>query len=190
MPSRTDLQNAASGKALGVETRRAPAVAVVVSRYNASITDVLLEGAKREYAARGGSELEVFYAPGAYELPMLAAHAATAERFRGIVALGCLIRGDTRHDRYIADAVANGLMTVALGSGVPIAFGVLTVENAKQAQERAGGKKGNKGEEAMAAVLDTIRACEAIDTPHALPSAAMPKPDKAKARTAKLAGGR
>jgi 6,7-dimethyl-8-ribityllumazine synthase len=173
-------------------------VAVVVSRYNSSITDVLLEGAQREYAARGGSALEVFHAPGAYELPMLAARAATAGRFGGVVALGCLIRGDTRHDRYIADAVAHGLMTVALQSRVPVAFGVLTVENAKQAQDRAGGKKGNKGEEAMAAVLDTIRACEAIDMPREAPSVRgaaeangdVIKPDKARSRAAKLAGGR
>jgi 6,7-dimethyl-8-ribityllumazine synthase len=139
-------------------------VAVVVSRYNGSITGKLLEGARSEYLARGGREpgLAVFEAPGAYELPALALVAAQTGRYRGVVALGCLIKGETRHDRYIAEAVAGGLMDVMLRTGVPVAFGVLTVDTPRQARARSGGERGNKGAEAMAAVLETIATGEAI----------------------------
>jgi 6,7-dimethyl-8-ribityllumazine synthase len=139
-------------------------VAVIVSRYNGSITGKLLEGARSEYRARGGEEagLSVYEAPGAYELPALALAAAETGRYRGVVALGCLIKGETRHDRYIAEAVAHGLMQVMLQTGVPVAFGVLTVDSPKQARARSGGEHGNKGREAMAAVLETIATGEAI----------------------------
>ncbi|QOI99580.1 MAG: 6,7-dimethyl-8-ribityllumazine synthase [Phycisphaeraceae bacterium] len=139
-------------------------VAVIVSRYNASVTDRLREGARSAYAARGGrgTDLHVFSAPGAYELPVLAREAALSGRYAGVVTLGCVIRGQTRHDRYIAQAVADALMSVALGTGVPVAFGVITAETAGQARDRASGKKGNKGEEAMNAVLDTIETLGAI----------------------------
>ncbi len=155
-------------------------IAIIVSRYNATITDRLVEGAKEEYAARAGEAeaLAVFEAPGAYELPALALAAAETGRYRGIVALGCLIRGETRHDRYIADAVAHGLMQVSLQTGVPVAFGLLTVESGKQARARAGGEKGNKGREAMSAVLETLASMEAIRRGEAV-TAASTRPDKA-----------
>ena len=157
-----------------------PAVAIIVSRYNASVTDRLVEGAREEYAARGGDAgaLAVFDAPGSYELPTLALAAAETGRYRGIVALGCLIRGETRHDRYISEAVANGLMRVSLQTGIPVAFGVLTVENPKQARARAGGEKGNKGREAMAAVLDSLESVEHIRRGTS-PAGAADRPDKA-----------
>lgn len=141
-----------------------PPVAIIVGRYNASITDRLVDGAREEYVARAGQRdsVHVFEAPGAYELPTLALAAAETGRYRGIVALGCLIRGETRHDRYIAEAVAHGLMQVSLQTGIPVAFGLLTVESAKQARARAGGEKGNKGREAMSAVLDTLGSMDAI----------------------------
>ena len=141
-----------------------PAIAIIVSRYNASITDALVEGARAEFNARypGSTALAVYDAPGTYELPVLALAAAETGRYRGVVALGCLIRGETRHDRYIAESVAHGLMQVALQTGVPVAFGVLTVESPKQARARAGGEKGNKGREAMAAVLETLLSADAI----------------------------
>jgi 6,7-dimethyl-8-ribityllumazine synthase len=165
-----------------------PTVAIIVSRYNASITDALVEGARAEYAARSdGSESPAVYdAPGTYELPALALAAAETGRYRGIVALGCLIRGETRHDRYIAESVAHGLMQVSLQTGVPVAFGVLTVESPKQARARAGGEKGNKGREAMAAVLDTLASMDAIrrgkPPDDSARSTAAARPDKAGAR--------
>ena len=162
-----------------------PSVAIIVSRYNASITDALVEGARAEYAARSGAPESppVYEAPGTYELPILALAAAETGRYKGIVALGCLIRGETRHDRYIAESVAHGLMQVSLQTGVPVAFGVLTVESSKQARARSGGEKGNKGREAMAAVLDALASMDAIrrrePPPHPGRVAPASKPDKA-----------
>ena len=94
----------------------APSLAIIVSRYNASITDRLVEGALEEFAARAGdpASVHVFDAPGSYELAALALTAAEPGRYRGIVALGCLVRGETRHDRYIADSVAHGLVDALL----------------------------------------------------------------------------
>jgi 6,7-dimethyl-8-ribityllumazine synthase len=142
-----------------------PRVAVIVSRYNWSITQRLLEGALAEYAARGheAGSVTVFECPGAYELPALSLAAADTGRYRGIVAIGCIIRGETRHDQYIAQAIAHGLLQVTLQVGIPVTFGVLTVDTPEQARARAGGAEhGNKGQEAMAALLDTIIAMDAI----------------------------
>jgi len=141
-----------------------PRIAVVVSRYNRSITAALFDGALAENESRGGvrSAVSVFEAAGSFELPVLALAAAESGRFDGVVALGCLIRGQTRHDRYIAEAVAHGLTRVSLKTGVPVAFGVLTVEDAAQARARAGGKRGNKGTDAMGAVLDAAECVRAI----------------------------
>lgn len=153
-----------------------PRIACIVSRYNAGVTDRLLEGARAQHAARGGGDLAVIQAPGAYELPALASAAIATGQFDGVVALGCLIKGETRHDRYIAQAVAHGLVQLTILTGVPVAFGVITAETPAQARARAGGKKGNKGAEAMAALLDTLAAIAALDgdTPAALAA----RPDK------------
>lgn len=141
-----------------------PQVAIIVSRYNTSVTDRLLEGALACYEAAGGAPdtVVVIEAPGAFELPALALAAARTGRFQGALALGCVIRGETSHDRYISQAVATGLVQVSLETGVPAAFGVLTVDSPEQAEARAGGAKGNKGEEAMQALLHTIAAGDAL----------------------------
>lgn len=141
-----------------------PPVAIVVSRYNGSITERLRDGALAAYLARGGrrEDLHVFDAPGAFELSALSAEAARCGRFAGVVALGCVIKGETRHDEYICHAVAQGITQAAIRTGVPIAFGLLTTENSGQARERAGGIHGNKGEESMNALLDTIAVAKAI----------------------------
>ncbi len=135
-------------------------MAVVVSRYNASITDRLLTGAREAWSEAGWGDrpeaMQVIPAPGSYELPALALAAASTGRFRGVLALGCLIKGETSHDRYIAEAVAQGLVSVTIATGVPCAFGVLTVDTPEQADARAGGAEGNKGADAMLALLDTI----------------------------------
>jgi 6,7-dimethyl-8-ribityllumazine synthase len=116
----------------------------------------------------------VIEVPGSFELVVGCLSAARTGRFEGVVALGCIIRGETHHDRVIADAVATGLVQVSLATGVPVGFGVLTVDSARQARARAGGAKGNKGAEAMAAVLDTIRSLRALrdGAPAALPARA------------------
>lgn len=158
-------------------------VAIVVSRYNRTITDRLLAGAIAEFERRGGQRdhLTVIDAPGAFELPALANLAASQGRFDGVLALGCIIRGETEHDRYIAEAVATGLTQVAMTFGVPVGFGVLTVNDADQALARAGGDHGNKGAESMGAVMDAIRATRALvhgGTPNPN-DADTPRPDKA-----------
>jgi 6,7-dimethyl-8-ribityllumazine synthase len=139
---------------------------VIVSRYNASVTDRLLAGAREVYAEAGGdpATLGVIAAPGSYELPALALAAARTGRFRGVLGLGCLIKGETSHDRYIAEAVAHGLVGVTLATGVPCAFGLLTVDTPEQAEDRAGGSHGNKGAEGMAALLDTVRAIDGLQS--------------------------
>ena len=144
----------------------APAVAGGGGRYNASITDRLLSGAREAWAEAGwGGQPEamrVVPAPGSFELPALALAAAGTGRFRGVLALGCLIKGETSHDRYIAEAVAHGLVSVTIATGVPCAFGVLTVDTPGQADDRAGGSEGNKGADSMLALLDTITQIDAL----------------------------
>lgn len=157
-----------------------PRIAVVVSRYNASVTEPLLEGALSEYARRipGGPAPEVYDAPGAFEIPAIACAAAACGRFEGVVALGCIVRGETRHDRYLAAAVAQGLTTISVTTGVPVGFGVLTVEKPSQARERAGGRKGNKGAEAMAAVIDAAAEIARVRSGAPPPERPRSRPDK------------
>lgn len=160
-------------------------LAIVVSRYNTSITDELLIAAAEEYAAAGGSpdDLIVIDAPGSYELPALCFHAALSGEFAGILALGCIIKGETDHDQYIANAVAQGLVNITINTGIPVAFGVLTTDTVEQAQARAGGAKGNKGQEAMAALIDTVYSVQSLATKSPAKSRRpAPRPDKAKKR--------
>lgn len=139
-------------------------IAVVVSRYNPLITERLFEGAQDVFNTRTakGSTLTRIDAPGAFELPALCLAAAATQTFDGVVALGCIIKGETIHDRVIADAVAKGIIDATIGSGVPIAFGVITADSMDQANARAGGAVGNKGSEAMAANLETISTIRAL----------------------------
>lgn len=129
--------------------------AIVVSRFNERITARLAAGARaclREYGVRDEDITEASV-PGAWELPLAARWLAT-DRCAGVIALGCVIRGDTPHFEYVAGAAAEGLARVSLESGVPVAFGVLTTEDVDQALARAGGREGNKGWEAALAVLE------------------------------------
>ncbi|HSD33212.1 MAG TPA: 6,7-dimethyl-8-ribityllumazine synthase [Gemmatimonadales bacterium] len=132
-------------------------MAIVVSRYNELITRRLLEGARDALREAGipDSQVEEFWVPGAFELAVAAEEAAVSGRFRAIVALGCVIRGETPHFEYVAGEAARGLGNVALAHRVAVGFGVLTTENQSQAEARAGGAAGNKGYEAAAAALQT-----------------------------------
>lgn len=132
-------------------------VAVVWSRYNDFVTRALLDGAVDEFRRRTGSEsgLVVMQASGSFEVPMLVHEAAESGLFDAVVALGCIIKGETTHDQHLASAVTSSLLTTARDTGVPVGLGVLTVDTAEQARERAGGLKGNKGVEAMAAAMET-----------------------------------
>ena len=129
--------------------------AVVVSRFNSAVTDRLLDGCRSTFRAAGVAErdVRVVYAPGAFELPFLCRRLATSRRYHAVVALGCIIRGRTPHDRYIAQAVAQGIMAVGLETGVPVVFGVLTTLNARQARARSGRGEANKGVESARAAL-------------------------------------
>ncbi|MFN5770034.1 MAG: 6,7-dimethyl-8-ribityllumazine synthase [Pirellulaceae bacterium] len=134
-------------------------VAVVVSRYNESITRRLLEGALETLGMEGVSseQIDVHWVPGAWELPLGVQHAFSDPRVVGVVALGAVIQGETSHDQHINRAVSQGLMELSLGSGKPVGFGLLTVQNLEQALQRAGGAVGNKGQEASLAVMEMAR---------------------------------
>ena len=129
--------------------------AIIVSRFNAQVTDRLLSGARACLLHHGVNEaaIDVVSVPGAWELP-IAAQAATKRGYAGIIALGCVIRGETPHFDYVAGAAAQGLERVSLEAQVPIAFGVLTTEDAHQALSRAGGRDGNKGWDAALTALE------------------------------------
>ena len=132
-------------------------VAIVAARFNDFIVASLLKGARASWAQRGGSpeNLTVVRVPGAFELPVVARKLAASGRYDAVVALGCVIRGDTPHFDYVAGECARGLQLAALETGVTVAFGVLTVESVEQALERAAAGAGNKGGEAMDSALET-----------------------------------
>ncbi|MEQ1857057.1 MAG: 6,7-dimethyl-8-ribityllumazine synthase [Longimicrobiales bacterium] len=133
-------------------------VAVLAARFNADITDRLVEGATRALLERGAapSEVETIRVPGAWELPQAAARAAETERFDAIVALGCVIRGETPHFDYVCTQATLGLGAVARSARVPVAFGVLTTDDLAQARARAGQGDDNKGYEAALAALEMV----------------------------------
>ncbi len=132
-------------------------MAVLVSRYNESVTTRLLDGARQCLRDTGvpAGRVDVIWVPGAFELPVAAEAAAASGRYAALVALGCVVRGETAHFEYVAGEAARGLGNVALAHRVPVGFGVLTTETLEQALERAGGAAGNKGYEAAQAALAT-----------------------------------
>jgi 6,7-dimethyl-8-ribityllumazine synthase len=141
-----------------------PPVCVIVSRYNDEVTGALRDVAVATYVERGGGEdrLGVIDAPGAFELVALASTAVESGLYEGVCCLGCVVRGQTDHDRYISQAIASGLADISAATGVPVTFGVITANTADQARARAGGSHGNKGAEAMHALLDVLEAQEAL----------------------------
>ena len=146
---------------------RAPAgarFAILASRWNPRITEQLVAGAREAFTAHGVAEdaVDVIRVPGAWELPVTAAHLAGAGGHAALVALGCVIRGDTRHYEQVADGCSEALMRVSLDSGVPVANGVLAVDRYEDAVARAGGSHGNKGEEAALAALEMVNLLEQL----------------------------
>ena len=131
-------------------------VAIVAARFNDFVVASLLKGARAAWHERGGAaqDLTVVRVPGAFELPVVARRLASSGRYDAVVALGCVIRGDTPHFDYIAGEAARGLQLAGLETGVPVIFGVLTVESLEQALERAATSAGNKGGEAMESALE------------------------------------
>ena len=129
---------------------------VVVARFNAEITERLLEGARKCFAEHGlpDDAVTVAWVPGAFELPLAAQAMIGVGGYDGVVALGCVVRGGTPHFEYVCQAATYGLQRVALDTGVPIAFGVLTTDDFAQAEARAGGAEGNKGHDAAQSVIE------------------------------------
>jgi 6,7-dimethyl-8-ribityllumazine synthase len=131
-------------------------VAVIASRFNEFVVSGLVKGAIASWVKSGGEgdDLLIARVPGAFELPVVARQLALSGEFKAIVALGCVIRGDTAHFEYVAGQCARGLQDVSLQTGIPISFGVLTTETVEQALERAAPGGSNKGGEAMEVALE------------------------------------
>ena len=140
--------------------------AVVAARFNERITKRLLNGALAAFASGGvpAEAVEVLWVPGSFELPQAAAHLAASGRYAAIVCLGCVIKGQTPHFELVAREAAAGIRHVALTTGVPATFGVVTALTEEQASERAGGEVGNRGEEAAAAALEMAQLVERLRT--------------------------
>lgn len=142
--------------------------AIVASRYYTEITDALVASAKRYLAEEGFGEnaVEHLWVPGAFELTLAAQIAATSGACDAVIGLGCIIKGETPHDTYIAQAIAHGFTRVALDTGVPVAFGVITANTYEQAVARSGvdGQgKGREAAEAAVAMARLVRACKTSD---------------------------
>ena len=141
--------------------------ALLVGRFNDFITSRLLDGAL-DTLRRHGVDIEarttVVWAPGSFELPLVARKLVDSGRYDAVIALACVIRGGTPHFEYVSGEVAKGLAQVSLQSGVPVAFGVLTTDTIDQAVERAGTKMGNKGAEAALAALEMVGLVAALDS--------------------------
>lgn len=131
---------------------------LLVSRWNSFVVEHLKEGALDTLVRHGVDEknIDVVYAPGAFELPLVAQKLAQGKKYDAIIALGAVIRGGTPHFEYVAGECTKGLAQVSLNSGVPITFGVLTVDSIEQAIERSGTKAGNKGAEAAITAIEMV----------------------------------
>ena len=132
------------------------AVGIVVARFNGEITSRLLDGAIAALESAGveRDRIDVVPVPGAFELPLGAMALARTRQYSCVIAIGCVIRGETPHFDYIAAEAASGLQLAALETGIPVSFGVLTCNNREQAEARAGGAQGNKGAEAARSALE------------------------------------
>jgi len=129
-------------------------IAVVVARFNDDVTSKMLEGAREALEKHGVTEFDIAWVPGAFELALAARKLAETKRYDAIVCLGTVIRGETPHFDYVAGETARGIMEVGRDTGVPAVFGVTTPNDLEQAMERAGGKKGNKGFDAVVTAIE------------------------------------
>jgi 6,7-dimethyl-8-ribityllumazine synthase len=142
------------GSPVGVRGR----VAIVVSRFNQSITQKLVDGALSTLRERGlaESQIDIAWVPGAFEIPVVANRLASSSQYQAVLCLGAVIRGETTHDQHINRAVSLGLMKAGMRTGVPVLFGILTCDTLEQAIHRSGGNVGNKGSECAEAALEMI----------------------------------
>jgi 6,7-dimethyl-8-ribityllumazine synthase len=139
--------------------------AILAARFNDFVVEPLIRGALDALRRHGvaDKQIEIVRVPGAFDIPIVARKLALAQRYEAIIALGCVIRGQTPHFDYVAGECAGGIARIALESGVPIAFGVLTTDTADQAMDRAGGKAGNKGADAALVALEMANLLRRLD---------------------------
>ena len=136
--------------------------AIAIARFYEDLAERLLAGARAAFAEAGVSEVDVFDVPGAFELPLAAKYAAESGRYFGVACLGAVIRGETSHYDYVCAEAARGIQDVQLSTGVPCAFGVLTVEDMDQALARSGGDRRDQGRHAAEAVLALAKVRELL----------------------------
>jgi 6,7-dimethyl-8-ribityllumazine synthase len=138
---------------------------IVVTRFNEFVVEPLLRGALDALKRHGATEkqIEIVRVPGAFDMPVVVRKLAMSRRYEALIALGAVIRGQTPHFDYVAGECASGLARIALESGVPIGFGVLTTDTMEQAVDRAGGKAGNKGADAALASLEMANLLRRLD---------------------------
>ena len=146
-------------------------IGLAVSGYHAEITDAMRDAAIERFTAAGGAaeDLVIVAVPGAFELTAVCRALAAGNDLDAVVAIGCIVTGETTHDRYIASAVAHGLTLITVETGVPVAFGVLTCQSLDQARARAGGELGNKGAQAMAAAIATGQTVKTLQSGQGTP---------------------
>ena len=143
-------------------------IGVIASRFNEFVVSGLVKGAIAAWERHGGNTADLLIArvPGAFELPVVARQLAKSGKYEAVVALGCVIRGDTAHFEYVAGECARGLQNVSVETGIPVVFGVLTTETVEQALERAAPGGSNKGGEAMETALEMADLCLKLDDLH------------------------
>jgi 6,7-dimethyl-8-ribityllumazine synthase len=139
--------------------------AILAARFNDFVVEPLIRGALDALRRHGvaDKQVDIVRVPGAFDIPIVARKLALAHRHDALIALGCVIRGQTPHFDYVAGECAGGIARIALESGVPIAFGVLTTDTAEQAVDRAGGKAGNKGADAALVALEMANLLRRLD---------------------------
>jgi 6,7-dimethyl-8-ribityllumazine synthase len=140
-------------------------VGIVVGRFNEFITGKLLSGAQDAFRRHGVLEedVDVAWVPGAFEIPLIAQKLANSGKYDAVITLGTVIRGSTPHFDYVCNEAAKGVSAVALNSGIPVIFGVLTTDSIEQAIERAGTKAGNKGYEAAASAIEMANLAKSLE---------------------------
>ena len=154
----SNLKNLSDHTGKNMISLKGKRIGIVVSEWNDQITDSLLAAAHQVLVEQNAKTKNIIvkYVPGSFELPLGAQLLASEKNIDGVICLGCVIQGETPHFDFICDAVANGITTVGLKFNKPVVFGVLTTNNLQQALDRAGGKHGNKGEEAANSLIKML----------------------------------
>lgn len=140
-------------------------IAIVASRFNDFVVSRLVSGAADtlERLGAAANDVSIYRVPGSFEIPLVAKKLAASGKWDALICLGALIRGDTPHFEYIAHEVTRALSAIALESGIPLTFGILTADTVEQAVDRAGMKAGNKGAEAAMAAVETANLCRELE---------------------------